>query len=180
VGFTTLPQVAYYITNTQDRTIGYGAEPWSAAGLTHWASGVFFTQDNWAGVAGPNNWTYAIDGNTNTGPYSTNPDRWIQFGLGLNVQLIFSVTAWWGYPGTFTWSAVNESLSGPVQTGQITVPATGPVTVGPNQVNNPSGKIVILHIGFGAGLGSPGIYKLREFQVTLRQITGQTPVYNQA
>ena len=178
VSFTTLPQVAYWVTTHQDRTIGYGAEDWSAAGIGYESSGVLFTNDNWA--SGANSHLYALDLNLNTGPYSQQGDRWIVFSVGLFVDYVYDVTGWWGYPGTFRWNAYADGLAAQQQ-GAV-VASGGAMAVGPNEVNNAHDGVQLKHLqmSYSAGQGSPGWYKLREFQIHVRQVTGQTPVYNPA
>jgi len=176
VGITTLPKVAYYQETYADHTYGYGAEGWDGASIGYAASGVLFTTDNWA--TGANSHLYALDLNVNTGPYSQQPDRWILFSLGINIKYYTQVTVWMGYPGTATWQAYQNG-QGVTQQGAVAANAW-PQSIGPNQTNNPAGQLNRLQITFGAGLGSPGWYKLREFNIGVRQVTGSSPVYNPA
>src|SRR6185369_8657011 len=106
--------------------------------------------------------------------------RWIVFSVGLFIDYVYDVTGWWGYPGTFRWNAYADGLAAQQQ-GAV-VGGGGAMAVGPNEVNNAHEGVHLKHLqmSYSAGQGSPGWYKLREFQIHVRQVTGQSPVYNPA
>jgi hypothetical protein len=177
VGATTLPKVASYTPNSQTRTIGYGNEGWDAIGVQYDSSGVVFTTDGWA--TGSNSSLYALDLNVNTGPYSTNPGRWIIFSTTLNYDYVYQVFGLWGYPGTFTWTAIGAD--GYAQQQGNVASNTWGQWAGPNIINSPSGvRIAKIQMAFDAGLGSPGVFKLREWAIQVRQIVSYTTNLNPA
>jgi len=179
VSLTTLPKVNHYVYNTRLRTFGYGNEQWNIPGVGHSASGILTSVDNWANQSNANNWLFAVDYNLNTGPYSTQAYRWINFSFTMNFIDVEQVWMNWGYPGTGEWQAYDTDGT-LIQRGR-TASATWPLWVTANVTNAPTNKrIAKIQMLFFGGVGSPGYYKLREWAMQVRECTSTTAVLNPA
>jgi hypothetical protein len=172
VSFKTLPKIKSYTPVYATRVYGYGQPyPYSQLGLFLYASSNNFAQNTWATAA---------DNNLNTGPYSASAGQWITYTTSLNYDAINAITAWFGYPGTFQWTAVDDE-GHTVQQGRVAA-SSGTWGASANVINSPhtDHRIARIQFYFYAGLGSPGVFKLREFAISCRVITGYTAVNNPA